>query len=517
MLNREERDVPMGSGSVSLALTMWHRPRLWQKRTPARAPVPHDFAKLRSRGCNGAWEYAIALLVLTAILTCAASGQPVSAKEPTLAATPPMGWNSWDSYSRTLNEDTIKANAQWMAQHLKRFGWEYVVIDEGWYLSNLNPSGNDEHASFQIDAYGRFVPVPARFPSAGKDFTFKPLADSLHSLGLKFGIHIIRGIPREAVVKNLPIAGSSFHAADAADTSDVCPWNAYNYGVDPAKPAAQAYYDSLAQLYAAWGVDFVKVDCISSHPYKGAEIRMINQAIARSGRPMVLSLSPGPTPVEKRDEVFELSQMWRISDDIWDVWYSNKDFPQGVKNQFARAAQWAGVAKPGHWPDADMLPIGSLRPAAGWGEPRDTRLSREEQQTLLTLWSIFRSPLIMGGNLLQADAWTTSLLTNAEVLAVDQHSRDNHPVMTGSDIVVWTARPEAGDGFFVAVFNLSDVPQVAHYAWSKLGLNGHSYIRRDLWEHKDLGPAASLEIALPPHGAALYHVSPRADAVHHQD
>ncbi len=179
---------------------------------------------------EGKWEYAIALLVMTAILTCPASGQPASAKAPTLAATPPMGWNSWDSYGRTLNEDTIKANAQWMAQHLKRFGWEYVVIDEGWYLSNLSPDGNDEHTSFQIDAYGRFVPVPARFPSAGKDFTFKPLADSLHSLGLKFGIHIIRGIPREAVTKNLPIAGSSFHAADAADTSDVCPWNAYNPG-----------------------------------------------------------------------------------------------------------------------------------------------------------------------------------------------------------------------------------------------------------------------------------------------
>ncbi len=170
---------------------------------------------------EGKWEYAIGLLVMMAILMSAASGQPVSAKEPTLAATPPMGWNSWDSYSRTLNEDTIKANAQWMAQHLKRFGWEYVVIDEGWYLSNLNPSGNDEHASFQIDAYGRFVPVPARFPSAGKDYTFKPLADSLHALGLKFGIHIIRGIPREAVVKNLPIAGSSQTSAPGTPTTTV--------------------------------------------------------------------------------------------------------------------------------------------------------------------------------------------------------------------------------------------------------------------------------------------------------
>src|SRR6266849_2220640 len=404
------------------------------------------------------------------------------------------------------------ANAQWMAQHLKRFGWEYVVIDEGWYLSNLNPSGNDEHASFQIDAYGRFVPVPARFPSAGKDFTFKPLADSLHSLGLKFGIHIIRGIPREAVAKNLSIAGSSFHAADAADTSDVCPWNAYNYGLDPAKPAAQAYYDSLAQLYAAWGVDFVKVDCISSHPYKGPEIRMISQAIAKSGRPMVLSLSPGPTPVEKRDEVFELSQMWRISDDIWDVWYSDKDFPQGVKNQFARAASWAGVAKPGHWPDADMLPIGSLRPAAGWGEPRDTRLTHDEQSTLLTLWSIFRSPLIMGGNLVLSDAWTTSLLTNAEVIAVDQHSTGNHPVISTDSIVIWTARPQSGRNsgrdYYVAIFNISDTAQTVHYAWSDLGLAAPGYRLRDLWTHTDHGSATSVEITLPPHASVLYRAAP---------
>ena len=173
-----------------------------------------------------------------------------------------MGWNSWDSYGRTLNEESIKANAKWMAENLKRFGWEYVVVDEGWYLANLDAKGNDGHPRFEMDAYGRYVPVPARFPSAGKDFTFRPLADYLHSLGLRFGIHIIRGIPREAVAKNLPIEGSSFHAADAADTADVCPWNAYNYGLNPAHPAAQAYYDSLARQYAAWAVDFIKIDCI---------------------------------------------------------------------------------------------------------------------------------------------------------------------------------------------------------------------------------------------------------------
>src|SRR5262252_2199329 len=217
-----------------------------------------------------------------------ASGQ--SRNVNPIARTPPMGWNSWDSYGRTLDEQNIKANAGWMARNLKRFGWEYVVVDEGWYLGQLK-ANDDRSAGFQMDGFGRYVPDPIRFPSAGKELTFKPLADYLHSLGLKFGLHIIRGIPREAVAQNLPIAGSLFHAAEAADTTDVCPWNAYNFGLNSTHPAAQAYYDSLARQYADWNVDFVKIDCISDHPYRGEEIRMFSEAIAKSGRRMVLSLS----------------------------------------------------------------------------------------------------------------------------------------------------------------------------------------------------------------------------------
>jgi len=414
-----------------------------------------------------------------------------------------MGWNSWDSYGRTLNEKSIKANALWMAWNLKRYGWEYVVVDEGWYLANLN-ANDDRHVRFEMDASGRYLPVPARFPSAGTNPSFRPLADYIHSLGLKFGLHIIRGIPREAVAKNLPIAGSKYFAKDAADISDVCPWNAYNYGLNPSHPAAQAYYDSLAKQYAEWKVDFIKIDCISDHPYKGDEIRMFSEAIAKSGRAMVLSLSPGPTAIDKKDEVSKYSQMWRISDDVWDVWYSDKNFPQGVKNQFARAALWAAVAVPGHWPDADMLPLGSLRPAAGWGEPRETRLTHDEQRTMLTLWSIFRSPLIMGGNLTRADAWTKSLLTNANVIAVDQRSVDNKPVLTTDDIVVWTARPQEGRGFYVAIFNVSDHPQSVHYEWQDLGLRAPSYRVRDLWEYRELGAARSLQVTLRPHASVLY-------------
>jgi len=452
----------------------------------------------------------VAALVLSAggAIVCAAQG----AKPAELAGTPPMGWNSWDSYGRTLNEDTIKANAQWMAKHLKPFGWEYVVIDEGWYLANIGRDSSNTNFSFQLDEYGRYVPVPARFPSAGKDSTFKPLADYLHSLGLKFGIHMIRGIPREAVARDLPIAGTRFHASDAADKSDVCPWNNYNYGLDPTKPAAQAYYDSLTRQYAEWSVDFVKIDCISDHPYKAEEIRMFSEAVAKSGRSMVISLSPGPTSFAKREEVAKYAQMWRISDDVWDVWNSKEQFPEGVKNQFEQAARWAGFGKSGHWPDADMLPLGSLRPSAGWGPPRDSRLTHDEQRTLFTLWSIFRSPMIMGGNLLQADEWTTSLLTNAEVLAVGQHSIENRPILTTDNLIVWTARPDGtaaskGD-FYVAVFNVSDATQKIHYSWKELGIDGGTHEWRDLWTHKELPPSAELVLTLPPHAPALLRVSP---------
>lgn len=449
------------------------------------------------------------LLFLSFIHSTGATSVGQMNKTRVVAQTPPMGWNSWDSYGRTLNEQSITANAIWMAKNLRRIGWQYVVVDEGWYLADLN-SNDDSHVRFMMDKYGRYIPDRTRFPSAGDDFSFRPLANYLHSLGLKFGLHIIRGIPREAVVKNLPIAGSSFHAADAADTSDVCPWNTYNYGLNPNHPAAQAYYDSLARQYAEWKVDFIKVDCISDHPYKGDEIRMFSEAIARSGRPMVLSLSPGPTAIDKRDEVFKYAQMWRISDDVWDVWYSSHGFPQGIKNLVDRAATWAGIARAGHWPDADMLPIGSLRPAAGWGEPRETRLTRDEQRTMLTLWSIFRSPLIMGGNLTRADSWTKSLLTNAEVISVDQHSTDNRPVISTGKVVIWTARPERSKrrtDAYVAVFNISDSPQNVSYSWSDLGLSSSAYVLRDLWEHKNLAVAKGLEVTLSPHASVLYRAT----------
>ena len=424
-----------------------------------------------------------------------------------LAATPPMGWNSWDAYGETISESDIRANAAWMSEHLKAYGWEYVVVDEGWYVTNHSAESNGGAPEFSLDAHGRYVPAVNTIPSAADGAGFKPLADYVHSLGLKFGIHILRGIPKEAVRKNLPIAGASYRAKAAANVSDSCPWNTYNYGLNPRSPAAQAYYDSIARLYAGWGVDFLKVDCISSHPYKGDEIRMISRALRKVHRSIVLSLSPGPAPLDKALELRRYGQMWRISDDIWDVWHSDKNFPQGVGNQFARAAKWVKFSGPGHWPDADMLPLGRLEPAAGWGKPRATRLTHDEQRTLLTLWSIFRSPLILGGNLTLCDDWTESALTNAELIGVDQHATGSHAVISTDKAAVWLSTPESDNGVYVAVFNLDSAPQSFHFSWKDLGLKRGKYILRDLWEHEDLGSKEFIDLILPPHGSAIYWAS----------
>jgi alpha-galactosidase len=438
---------------------------------------------------------------------------PAVAGDASLAPTPPMGWNSWDSYGRTITEAQLKGNADWMAAHLKRVGWQYVVIDEGWYV--LNPASDPKDYKFLLSGDGRFIPVPERFPSATNDAGFKPLADYVHSLGLKFGIHMIRGIPREAVAKNLPVADSSYHAQNAADQSDACPWNAYNWGVKNSE-AGQAYYDSVLKLYASWNVDFIKVDCIADHPYKPEEIRMIGSAIKKAGRPMVLSLSPGPTALDHADAVSKHAEMWRICDDFWDHWgpWEKHDWSQSLYQQFATTAKWEPHVAPGSWPDADMLPLGHLGPHPGDGELRETRFTKDEQRTMVTLWSIFRSPLIMGGDLLSMDDWTTSLLTNPEVIAVDQNSGENHAVVTTDKTAIWLARggsqgvgnERGGKDYYLAVFNIGDAEQTIHYEWKDLGLTEKSYKLRDLWEHKELGKAGWLTVKLRPHASVLYRL-----------
>jgi hypothetical protein len=422
-----------------------------------------------------------------------------------LASTPPLGWNSWDGYGTTVNEKQVELNAKWISQNLKQFGWEYVVVDMEWFVTNPIPEGNSKTFEYAIDAYGRYIPAPNRFPSSTGGNGFKPLGDYIHSLGLRFGIHILRGIPRQAAERNLPIAGTKYSASEAADNSDTCPWNFDNYGLN-SNNSGQAYYDSIAQLYASWGVDLIKIDCISSHPYRGEEIRMVSEALKKTGRPIVLSLSPGAAPIEKLEEMRKYAQMWRISDDIWDIWHSEVPYPQGLGDQFSNTILWAGLGQPGRWPDADMLPLGYLGPSPGWGAPRQTRLTRDEQRTLITLWCIFPSPLMIGGDLTKADPWTVSLLTNPEVLSVDQHSRGNHPAVVTETIVIWTAKSSERKTDFIAVFNRGESLAPLHFSWKDLGLSGVKHVVRDLWTRTDSEAQSGLNINLAAHASALFEI-----------
>ena len=463
--------------------------------------------------------------LLCGVMFAVLAGIAITAKaqQPAVAPTPPMGWNSWDSYGLTITEQQFRNNVTVQKQKLLPFGWRYAVIDEGWFFENPQDRDTPAKLRYAIDSHGRYVPVPARFPSALKgaavssqpastgkllatveETNFTEMGRWVHAQGLKFGIHIVRGIPRASVERSLPIEGSSFTTQDAADISDTCPWDPTNWGVRDSA-AGQAWYDSLLRQYASWGVDLLKVDCISDHPYKVDEIRMIRRAIDKTGRPIVLSLSPGPTQLAHAEEVGTLATMWRISDDIWDVWAKKSpDFPQTVQSQFARLAAWEHSTKPGNWPDADMLPLGELRPSPGWGAPRRSQLTPDEQRTQVTLWAIARSPLILGANLTMLDEPTLALLTNREVIAIDQTATESSEVLQEGPMIAWRAHLPGGK-VALAIFNTGETPLKIDRKFTDFGnrLGARKWSVHNVWEAKESGPAESIAQELAPHACVL--------------
>lgn len=428
-----------------------------------------------------------------------------------------MGWNSWNCYGIDVREEQVRAVADYMAQHLKPHGWEYVVVDMGWYGG---PEYNTQtfkvhHPEVYIDAHGRLMPSTAKFPSAQGGWGLRPLADYIHGKGLKFGIHIMRGIPWNAVEQNTPILGSTRRAQDIAALADTCEWYHGTYGVNMTKPGAQEYYNSLVALYAEWGVDFIKADDMS-RPYHTDEIEGLSTAMRGSPRPMVLSLSPGDAPVLSARHLSRHANMWRISNDFWDDW-------RLLKHQFTLCRNWQDFRVEGTWPDCDMLPIGKLRitgpdnyvtkelnKTAAEITNEYSRLTLDEQYTLMTLWCIFRSPLMIGGYLPENRASDLALLTNDEVLRVNRASRNNRERLATEELVVWSADgPERGEQF-VAVFNISDADFKARpINWGELGMPGDSAVR-DLWARRDLDvPVAGLKLDVPAHGARFLRLTPR--------
>ncbi len=418
--------------------------------------------------------------------------------------TPPMGWNSWDCYGASVTEAEVLANADYMASNLSAHGYEYIVVDIQWYEPQADGSRYHPFADLAMDAWGRLMPATNRFPSTANGQGFAPLADRIHHMGLKFGIHILRGIPRQAVHRNSPILGQpTLTARDIALPDSVCPWNADMYGLNPQHPGSQAYYDSLFALYALWGVDFVKVDDIAwsrLYGYHGGEVELIHHAIEASGRDMVLSLSPGPSSLTHARHLETHATMWRVSDDFWDQWVQ-------LREAFDFASAWAPFEHPGSYPDLDMLPLGhlALRSSETGVGDRWTRLTPDEQRTMMSLWAITRSPLMVGGELRDNDAWTLSLLTNDEVLAVHRQSYGAREVFRNAESSVWMARHPDGQSYYFALFNWADEPRDIAVPWTADDPQA-DFTLRDLWAQVSEVWAAK-PMTVPAHGARLLSIT----------
>jgi hypothetical protein len=353
-----------------------------------------------------------------------------------------------------------------------------------------------------MDKWGRLMPQPNKFPSAFKGDGFKPLSDYVHSKGLKFGIHVMRGIPRQAVWAKSPVKGTNGITADmVADTNSTCTWMNHMYGLNMSKPGAQEYLNSILELYASWGVDFIKVDDLS-RPYSAPEVEGYQKAIANCGRPMVLSLSPGETPVAQAAHATKYANMWRMADDFWDNW-------KEILHMFDYAKSWEGVGGPGHWPDCDMIQIGKLSKRGPVGQERYSRFTEDEQYTHMTFWSIYRSPLMIGGNLPENRDLELKLFTNAEVLAVNQQGENPKQLYKKDGAMVWYSRIPGSKDVYAALFNIGDVNKNVAIDFAAIGLKGKVKVR-NLWKKQDVGQfknGYSQDINL--HGATLLKLSPQ--------
>ena len=416
-----------------------------------------------------------------------------------------MGWNSWDCFGADVREAELLANAKFMRDHLADLGWRYVVSDIAWYGDGLTAIGEQykqKDPPQLIDSFGRLRPNPVLYPSALKGDGFKPLSDELHQMGLQFGLHLMRGIPIQAVQQNTAIEGTSYRARDIALHVDQCPWYRGFCSIDTEHPGAQHYYDSVARRFSEWGVDFVKADDMS-HPSEPLQSRQrmreseaLSIALQKTQHPMILSLSPGGVDNSRTNALRRIGHMWRISADLWDSW-------EALKRQFDRCRDWAPFATPHSWPDADMLPFGRIGIRAEQGVPRSSNLTLAEQRTLLTLWSMMKSPLFFGGHFPETDQRTIQLISNPEVININQKARFGGEHARKGDQIIWTAQPADDVGLYVGVFNLGDENLQTNLSFADFGFSKALHVR-DLWARAELGRfSEGLALQTPPHDVRL--------------
>ena len=461
-------------------------------------------------------------LIFTALFCAFVSGgcKSVPAEEAFTVSAPPMGWNSFDSYGTYLYEDAAMKNLEAFAEKLAPHGYEYFVIDAGWFGEyDLVPGTfypKEKHAKkLNINEYGLLQPSKTYFPNG-----LQPIIDRCHELGLKFGIHIMRGIPRMSVERNTPIKGTNYHAQDIVDTTSICKWCPQNYGVDMTRPGAQAFYDSWIGQLADWGVDFIKADDIVPFP---AEVEAVAKAIKKSGRNILLSLSPGGFVDDSQLDFFKLGNMLRVTHDIWDEQI-------GLDQCFKAWRKWQGKEDANFFIDMDMIPFGELQVMnpvpegltgnesnteikqmkkegklkniellSGKGFHRQSQFTQDEMRTFITMRALAASPLMMGGNLLTVDDFSLSLLTNAEMIACNQNAVIGHLKYDQDKIEIWNTPKQNGNDGWIGIFNRNaEKSQQYVLSASELGLTDEKYSLKDIWGNSEL--SFNQEILVPANG-----------------
>jgi hypothetical protein len=413
-----------------------------------------------------------------------------------LAQKPLMGWSSWSHFHKGINETVIKAQADAMAAQLKSAGYTYINLDAGWRDYN------------RWDQYGRETWDTAKFPGG-----IPALAAYIHGKGLKIGIYLHPGMdlgPNSPYELNTPILGTPYHARDITDATQFGNTGQSAYRIDFTKPGAKEYIQSYADLMASWGIDYIKFDFVGPG---GGTVAADDRVEMQQWLTALQSTPAGSNPIwiELSNSLsFTYASEWRTYSNGWRI---NGDIESGVSGaltswtnvnkRFTDAPKWAPFAGPGGWNDFDAVPL---------GDGSLDGLTTDERQTTMTLWSVGCSPLILGGNLGALDSFDKGLITNAEVIAVNQAGRVATPVSQASSQQVW--RVQNADGSYtMALFNLGSSAATVTASWSDLGFTGQASVR-DLWSHTELGTfTSSFGASLISHGSRLVKVTPTAAQV----
>ncbi|GIH12866.1 alpha-galactosidase D [Rugosimonospora africana] len=438
---------------------------------------------------------AMSVGAVGAVVGALAAAPPAIAENNGLSLTPAMGWSSWSFVRRDPTEANIEAQADAMRDSgLSAHGFVYINLDDFYLKCDANGP--------VVDANGRWTVDTAKFPNG-----MKAVADHVHADGLKFGLYVTPGVPQNAVTKNTPILGSSAHAADIADTSRT--EKNYNckhmYYIDYSKSGAQQYVDSFADLFASWGVDYLKIDGVGADDIP--DVQAWSTALRQTGRPINFALSNN-LPIANAATWQQYANSWRTQGDVecyCGPGANGSGYPltdwSHVSARFSTAASWQPYAGPGGWNDLDSIEIGN-------GD--QVGLSADQRRSQLTLWSMAAAPLLLGTDLTHLDSTDLAMLTNDRVLGVDQDAVAAKRIVNSGSQQVFSKRESSG-AYVVALFNTgTSGNQTVTANWSQVGFTGTGDVT-DLWSGSHTGTVAnSYSATLRPGETRLIRVVPGA-------